>query len=129
MMTFDEARTRIPGNNGFSTMPIRPGMTFDTETMPVRPGMTFGVETMPNSDPGSDFLNSFIGRKFGTPGVKEAKSPSFDINKSPGALGRRTGEQLRRLYQEGSGLGGNQQLREELERRGIMPSGVQLPPV
>jgi hypothetical protein len=75
MMTFDEGRTRMPGNNGFSTMPVRPGMAFDTETMPVRPGMTFGTETMPdkqNTDPGFDFLRSFIGQD-------QARTQSFDV--------------------------------------------------
>jgi hypothetical protein len=75
MMTFDEGRTRMPGNNGFSTMPVRPGMAFDTETMPVRPGMTFDIETMPgkqNTDPGFDFLRSFIGQN-------QARTPSFDV--------------------------------------------------
>jgi hypothetical protein len=124
MMTFDEGRTRMPGNNGFSTMPVRPGMTFDTETMPVRPGMTFDIETMPgkqNTDPGFDFLRSFIGQD-------QARTPSFDINQGQGALGRRSGEQLLRL-QGGSGSMQNQQLQQELERRGIIPRGVQLPPV
>lgn len=55
-----------------------------------------------------------------------AGSPSFDINKGTGSLGRRTGEQLLRL-QQGSGEMKNQQLQQELERRGIMPRGVQLP--
>ena len=130
MMTFDEGRIRIPGNNGFSTMPVRPGMTFDIEKMPVRPvrpgmtsdietmpvrpwmtsdiekmpvrpvrpGMTFDIETMPgkqNTDPGFDFLRSFIGQD-------QARTPSFDINQGQGALGRRSGEQLLRL-QGGSG--------------------------
>ena len=167
-MTFDEGRTRMPGNNGFSTMPVRPGMTFDIETLPVRPGMTFDIETLPDKQnaPGFDFLRSFIGqkqpnwggspgqevpreaiekmeqpgakppagffddirRKLGSPGVKEARSPSFDINQSQGALGRRSGEQLLRL-QGGSGSMQNQQLQQELERRGIMSRGIQLPPV
>jgi len=168
MMTFDEGRTRMPGNNGFSTMPVRPGMTFDIETLPVRPGMTFDIETLPDKQnaPGFDFLRSFIGqkqpnwggspgqevpreaiekmeqpgakppagffddirRKLGSPGVKEARSPSFDINQSQGALGRRSGEQLLRL-QGGSGSMQNQQLQQELERRGFMSRGIQLPPV
>ena len=158
----------MPGNNGFSTMPVRPGMTFDIETLPVRPGMTFDIETLPDKQnaPGFDFLRSFIGqkqpnwggspgqevpreaiekmeqpgakppagffddirRKLGSPGVKEARSPSFDINQSQGALGRRSGEQLLRL-QGGSGSMQNQQLQQELERRGFMSRGIQLPPV
>jgi hypothetical protein len=63
-------------------------MTFDTETMPVRPGMTFDIETMPgkqNTDPGFDFLRSFIGQD-------QARTPSFDVTPGQGALGRRSGE-------------------------------------
>ena len=55
-----------------------------------------------------------------------AGNPSFDINRAPGALGGRSGEQLKRLYEGGTQQ--NQQLNEELLRRGIMPgSGPQLP--
>jgi len=55
-----------------------------------------------------------------------AGAPSFDINRTPGALGGRSGEQLKRLYEGGTQQ--NQQLNEELRRRGIMPgSGPQLP--
>ena len=74
-MTFDEGRTRMPGNNGFSTMVVRPGMTFEDKEMPVRPGMTFDIETMPykqSIDPGFDFLRSFIGQN-------QASTPSFDV--------------------------------------------------
>jgi hypothetical protein len=73
---------------------------------------------------------------FGTPGVQGgylgnagglvAGNPSFDINKGRGALGGRSGEQLKRLYKEGTQQ--NQQLNDELMRRGIMPgAGPQLP--
>ena len=75
-MTFDEGRTRMPGNNGFSTMVVRPGMTFEDKEMPVRPGMTFGDNAkMPykqSIDPGFVFLRSFIGQN-------QAKTPSFDV--------------------------------------------------
>lgn len=55
-----------------------------------------------------------------------AGAPSFDITRNPGALGGRSGEQLKRLYEGGTQQ--NQQLNEELRRRGIMPgSGPQLP--
>jgi hypothetical protein len=55
-----------------------------------------------------------------------AGSPSFEINKRPGALGGRSGEQLKRLYEGGTQQ--NQQLNDELMRRGIMPgAGPQLP--
>jgi hypothetical protein len=55
-----------------------------------------------------------------------AGGPSFEINKRPGALGGRSGEQLKRLYEGGTQQ--NQQLNDELMRRGIMPgAGPQLP--
>lgn len=71
------------------------------------------------------------GQERGGPLVSEMMitgSPSFEINKSQGALGRRSGEQLLRL-QEGSGAMQNQQLQREMARRGILPRGIQLPPV
>ena len=49
----------------------------------------------------------------------------FDINKRPGALGGRSGEQLKGIYEGGTQQ--NQQLNEELKNRGIMPRGVNLP--
>lgn len=53
---------------------------------------------------------------------------SFPINRTPGALGGRTGEQLKRIYQGGTQE--NKQLNDELLKRGIMPgSGPQLPQV
>jgi hypothetical protein len=62
----------------------------------------------------------------GAPGNLLAGGPSFDINRTPGSLGGRSGEQLKRLYEGGTQQ--NQQLNEELRRRGIMPgSGPQLP--
>jgi hypothetical protein len=55
-----------------------------------------------------------------------AGSPSFEINKRPGALGGRSGEQLRRLYEGGTQQ--NQQLNKEMLERGIMPgAGPKLP--
>ena len=60
------------------------------------------------------------------PGMQVAGNPSFDIQQGPGALGRRSGEQLQRLYQGGTQQ--NQQLNEELIRRGLTPGGgPQLP--
>jgi len=62
----------------------------------------------------------------GAPGNLLAGAPSFDIRRSAGALGGRSGEQLRRLYEGGTQQ--NQQLNEELMKRGIMPgTGPQLP--
>jgi len=75
---------------------------------------------------------AFGGMQFPTPfggsDFNIAAGPSFDIPKSQGALGGRSGEQLLRL-QQGSGNMENQQLQNELQRRGILPSGIQLPPV
>jgi hypothetical protein len=60
------------------------------------------------------------------PGSMIAGNPSFNINQSEGPLGQRPGEQLKRLYEGGTQQ--NQQLNDELRRRGIMPgSGPQLP--
>ena len=62
----------------------------------------------------------------GAPGNLLAGAPSFDINRRPGALGGRSGEQLKRLYEGGTQQ--NEKLNEELRNRGIMPgSGPQLP--
>lgn len=55
-----------------------------------------------------------------------AATPSFSIPQGQGALGKRSGEQLKRIQESGIQ---NEQLQQELERRGIMPRGVQLPPV
>ena len=49
----------------------------------------------------------------------------FDINKRPGALGGRSGAQLKGIYEGGTQQ--NQQLNEELKNRGIMDRGVKLP--
>jgi hypothetical protein len=62
----------------------------------------------------------------GAPGNLLAGGPSFDINRRPGALGKRSGEQLNRLYIDGTQQ--NEQLNKELIERGIMPGrGPQLP--
>ncbi len=68
------------------------------------------------------YYGGFMGNEAGM----IAGSPSFEINKRPGALGGRSGEQLKRLYEGGTQQ--NQQLNDELLRRGIMPgAGPQLP--
>ena len=55
-----------------------------------------------------------------------AGGTSFDIPQGQGPLGKRSGEQLQRLYQGGTQQ--NQQLNEELIKRGLMPgAGPQLP--
>jgi hypothetical protein len=61
----------------------------------------------------------------GAPGNLLAGNPSFDIRRGSGALGGRSGEQLRRIYEGGTQE--NQQLNQELRQRGIMPGGPQLP--
>jgi hypothetical protein len=61
----------------------------------------------------------------GAPGNLLAGGPSFDIRRGSGALGGRSGEQLRRLYEGGTQQ--NEKLNEELRQRGIMPGGPQLP--
>jgi hypothetical protein len=62
----------------------------------------------------------------GAPGNLFAGTPSFDINRRPGSLGGRSGEQLKRLYEGGTQQ--NEKLNEELRNRGIMPgAGPQLP--
>ena len=60
----------------------------------------------------------------GAPG-NLAGNPSFDVRRGSGALGGRSGEQLRRIYEGGTKE--NKQLNEELIKRGIMPGGPQLP--
>lgn len=54
-----------------------------------------------------------------------AGTPSFEINRRPGALGGRSGEQLKRIYE--GGTQDNEKLNDELMRRGIMPGGPRLP--
>jgi hypothetical protein len=76
---------------------------------------------------GSDQAPQGFGYQYKTP-FSIGGSPSFNILQGQGALGGRSGEQLLRL-QQGSGNMQNQQLQNELERRGIMPRGVQLPSV
>jgi hypothetical protein len=61
----------------------------------------------------------------GAPGNLFAGSPSFDINRRPGSVGGRSGEQLKRLYEGGTKE--NEKLNEELRQRGIMPRGINLP--
>lgn len=61
----------------------------------------------------------------GAPGNLFAGGPSFDVPRGPGALGGRSEEQIRRLQQN---MPENQQLLEEMRRRGITPGGgPQLP--
>lgn len=150
-----EIRPGMIFNN--ETMPVKPGTPEpELEKMPVKPGTPSSFEFLqdfvsreqnpyggspgqeipreaiekmgqPGAKPPAGFFEE-LRRKLGSSGVKEARSPSFDINQGQGALGRRSGEQLLRL-QGGSGSMQNQQLQQELERRGIIPRGVQLPPV
>jgi hypothetical protein len=71
------------------------------------------------------YYGGYLGNEAGMTGML-AGSPSFDLNRRPGALGGRSGEQLKRLYEGGTKE--NQQLNDELLKRGIMPgAGPQLP--
>jgi hypothetical protein len=118
-----------PGNLG--TVPNTGGMPnrpVDKEFLrrlqqpgtPPPPGFReqFGLPPAPGANPQAPQA------VFGQPGMI-AGAPSFDINRSPGALGGRSGEQLKRLYEGGTQQ--NEQLNQELRRRGIMPGGPQLP--
>jgi len=74
-------------------------------------------------------MAGFYGGYMGNAGIEQlmAGNPSFDINRTPGALGGRSGEQLKRLYEGGTQQ--NQQLNDELRQRGIMPGGAKLFPL
>jgi hypothetical protein len=80
--------------------------------------------------PGQGAKQAFGGTQFPTPfggsRFDIAGGTSFEIPKGQGALGRRSGEQLQRIQESGIQ---NEQLQQELERRGMMPRGIQLPPV
>lgn len=75
---------------------------------------------------GSDIQPQGFGYSYQSP--EYLAGLSFDINKSAGPLGKRSGEQLQRL-QQGSGEMQNEQPQKELMQRGLFPTGVQLPPV
>lgn len=87
-----------------------------------------GMRTM-EFVPGRDFVGMqplpYAGGGFGIQPLGVAATPSFDINRRPGSLGGRSGEQLKRIYEGGTQQ--NEQLNEELRKRGIMPGGPQLP--
>jgi hypothetical protein len=104
---------------------------YEIQRTPPPPGFRDQLNLPSNQGPGQGAKQAF-GTQFPTPfGGSEfdvAAGPSFEIPKGQGALGGRSGEQLLRL-QQGSGNMENQQLQNELQRRGIMPSGIQLPPV
>jgi hypothetical protein len=71
------------------------------------------------------YYGSFLGNEAGMNDML-AGSPSFDLNRRPGALGGRSGEQLKRLYEGGTRQ--NEKLNQELLDRGIFPGvGPQLP--
>jgi hypothetical protein len=71
------------------------------------------------------YYGGYLGNEAGMDGML-AGTPSFDLNRRPGTLGGRSGEQLKRLYE--GGTKDNQQLNNELLKRGIMPgAGPQLP--
>lgn len=100
---------------------------------PVMPMPDWMRRNRPNPNPpptgGTGVQQAFDGIQFPTPfggGFDIAAGPSFEIPKGQGALGRRSGEQLQRIQESGIQ---NQQLQQELERRGMLPRGIQLPPV
>jgi hypothetical protein len=106
-----------PGNLLAGGIPLRqlfPGAPSDipfTPGMPgiVRPGTKQRLKDIFPHSPGG-YGGEDGGPRYGTTPGGIAGTPSFDINRTPGALG-----------------GQNEQLNEELRRRGIMPGGPQLP--
>jgi hypothetical protein len=121
-----------PGNLLAGGIPLRqlfPGAPSDipfTPGMPgiVRPGTKQRLKDIFPHSPGG-YGGEDGGPRYGTTPGGIAGTPSFDINRTPGALGGRSGEQLKRIYEGGTQQ--NEQLNEELRRRGIMPGGPQLP--
>ena len=128
-----------PGNPGFfpsiGSSLLSAGNTGGVPNQPLDPRLK-GKLQQPGTPPPPGFREQYglpptggtTPLVFGAPqpGSMVAGNPSFDINRSAGPLGQRPGEQLQRLYEGGTQQ--NQQLNEELRRRGIMPgSGPQLP--
>ena len=124
------------GSTGGSTGPMDPAYLekMRTPVMPMPSGLRESIWGQPKGapqTPGQEGAQQAFGFTFPTPfgnDFEVAAGPSFEINKGQGALGRRSGEQLLRL-QQGNPAMQNEQLNEELLRRGIMSRGVQLPPV
>ena len=121
------------GSTGGSTGPFDPAylQKMSQPGTPMPEWMRRNPPTPTPQTPGeSGAQQAFGGIQFPTPfggsGFDIAASPSFEIPKGQGALGRRSGEQLQRIQESGIQ---NQQLQQELERRGMMPRGIQLPPV
>lgn len=86
----------VGGNLAFRDLVYRPGIDGPAEMMPMPYyGGGMGIEQL-------------------------AADPSFQINRGPGALGGRSEEQIRRLQQN---MPQNQQLLDEMKRRGITPGG------
>jgi hypothetical protein len=121
------------GSTGGSTGPFDPAylQKMSQPGTPMPEWMRRNPST-PQTPGESGAKQAFDGIQFPTPfggsSFDIAAGPSFDIPKGQGALGGRSGEQLLRL-QQGSGNMQNQQLQNELQRRGMLPSGIQLPPV
>lgn len=86
-------------------------------------GGGFNVQQLANFSGPAQLSTDVI--KANVPGANLAGTPSFDINRGKGALGGRSGEQLKRIYE--GGTKDNEQLNQELMRRGIMPGGPKLP--
>lgn len=101
---------------------MSPNVRFNPNNLNVQPGPGYF------QNPGySPFLHDQDRDRFilHDPRSGVAATPSFDINRRPGSLGGRSGEQLKRIYEGGTQQ--NEQLNEELRKRGIMPGGPQLP--
>jgi hypothetical protein len=92
---------------------------------PMPAGLREKIFGTPSQDKPDNTLPQARGTVFPTP-FDIAGSPSFSIPQGQGALGKRSGEQLKRIQESGIQ---NEQLQQELQRRGIMPRGIQLPPV
>ena len=92
---------------------------------PMPPGLREQIFGKPTQENLGGNLPQARGAFFPTP-FNIAADPSFSIPQGQGALGRRSGEQLQRIQESGIQ---NEQLQQELERRGMLPRGIQLPPV
>jgi hypothetical protein len=125
--------------SGESNVPGAPGNLLASNTggipnQPLDPRFKQRLQ-QPGTPPPSGFREQYglpsasgtLPQAFGMyPGMMVAGVPSFEIPQGQGPLGKRSGEQLQRLYQGGTQQ--NQQLNEELIRRGLMPgAGPQLP--
>lgn len=110
------------GNAGALDDLVYRGQPSQMMTLPYYGG-GFNVQQLANFSGPAQLSTDVI--KANVPGANLAGTPSFDINRGKGALGGRSGEQLKRIYE--GGTKDNEQLNQELMRRGIMPGGPKLP--